>query len=139
MNRSQTTRSDQKLKRITDAVMAKPEPCSKPDAGSQMHVVWQWFRSWEKAQRTIFLEKLVPRVTPHKLFAMTERMGVQSVAAPTSWEHCLTFEQQVAFFHGCLDGWSADEANTFLQGLEEMDELAVNEFYAKVASTVQEP
>lgn len=104
-----------------------------------MQVVWQWYRSWDRAQRTTFLEKLVPRVTPHKLFALTERMAMQATVAPVSWERCLTFEQQLAYFHGCLDGWSADEANTFLQGLEEIDEPAMNEFYAKIASTVQEP
>lgn len=105
---------------------------------SEMKIFWQSFHRWDAVQRRAFLERLVPKVTPHKLFAMTARL-LSSAAAPERWEDCKTFEEQVAYFHCCLDRWTADEANAFLRGLEEIDERAMNEFYTKVASTVQEP
>lgn len=107
---------------------------------TEMKISWQWFQSWSTIQRRQFLDKLVLKVTPHKLFALAEGLVLSSQTSPPErWQDCRTFEEQVAYFNKCLKRWTAEEANRFLNGLEEIDESAMNEFYVKVASTVQEP
>jgi len=106
---------------------------------TEMEFCWQWFRSWSAVQRRIFLDKLVSKATPHKLFALAEGLMSQRTSPPENWQDCRTFEEQVAYCNFCLSRWTAEEANQFLNGLEEIDESAVNDFYAKVASTVHEP
>ena len=113
----------------------------KETSTTEMDIFWQWFQSWPTMQRRQFLDKLVPKVTPHKLFALAEGLVLSSQTSPPPerWQDCGTFEEQVAYFNRHLDRWTAEEANRFLNGLEEIDESAMNEFYVKVASTVQEP
>ena len=105
---------------------------------AEMQTFLKWFQEWDTTKRREFLEKLLPKVTPHKLFAMTA--GLMSTHThPTQAQNCITFEDKVAYIHSSSDKWSADEGNQFLCGLEEIDESIMNEFYAMVASTVQEP
>lgn len=105
----------------------------------EMQVFWQWFRGWDAEERRIFLEKLLPKVTPNKLFAMVELAGIHSTRPPESLRDCRTFGDRLKYFHSRLDHWSAEEANGFLSGLEEIDESVMGEFYAKIASTAKEP
>ena len=105
----------------------------------EMQIFWQWFRGWDAEERRIFLERLVPKVTPNKLFAMVELAHIHSTSPPENLRDCKTFGDQLKYFHSCLDQWSAEEANGFLSGLEEIDESAMGEFYARIASTVEEP
>ena len=105
----------------------------------EMQMFWHWFHEWDAEKRRIFLEKLVPKITPNKLFAMAELMGFHSTNPPEKSSDCKTFGDQLMYFHSRLDQWTAEEANGFLGGLEVIDESAMDEFYAKVASTVEEP
>ena len=105
----------------------------------EMQLFWHWFRGWDTERRRIFLEKLVPKVTPNKLFAMAESIGIHSVCPPENLRDCKTFGDRLKYFHSRLDQWTAEEANGFLNGLEEIDESVMGEFYAKIASTVEEP
>ena len=115
---------------------------SKTSVREEMECCWMWFQQWSEAERKTFFEKLAPRVTPHKLFALTERMSISSL--PTAGDvrfkasECRSFEDQIAFFHLCLDQWTADEANTFVNGLEEIDYLSVMFLYDLIAESVNQ-
>ena len=105
---------------------------------AEMQTFLKWFQDWDTAKRREFLEKLLPKLTPHKLFAMTAEL-MSPRTHPAQAENCRTFEEQVAYLISHSDKWTADEGNQFLSGLEEIDESIMNEFYLMVASTVQEP
>lgn len=106
----------------------------------EKEVFWQWFRLWSEAERRVFLEKLLPRITPNKLFALTENLlSSQVVKPPSSWRECRTFAEQTAYILSCLDRWSPEEGNQFLDYLEEIDYGVMSEFYDKIAAAVRGP
>ena len=113
------------------------EGCSKQE---EMEIFWQWFRLWSETERRVFLEKLLPRITPNKLFALTEDlMSSQAAKPPASWRECRVFAEQTAYILSCLDQWSPEEGNLFLDYLEEIDYGVMSEFYDKIAAAVKEP
>ena len=115
------------------------EGSTKTSTEEEMQIFWEWFKQWGEAERRLFLEKLLPKITPHKLFAMTENMLSGQKSAPSSWRECGTFEEQLLYFHTCLDRWTAEEGNRFLDHLEEIDYGVMSEFYDKIAAAVKEP
>lgn len=123
-----------------------PEICkgcySKTSVREEMEQCWSWFQQWSDHERKTFFEKLAPRVTPHKLFAMTERMSLSSMPTSSDTQYkasdCRSFEDQIAFFHLCLHQWTADEGNAFVNRLEEIDYLSVMYLYDLIAESVKE-
>ena len=103
-----------------------------------MEVCWKWFREWTQEQRIAFLQRLLPKVVPHKLFSKLAEANLQQTAC-VDWSDCRTFEQQLVYIDLCLKQWTVDEANKFVSGLEEIDELAIARFYDMIASTVGDP
>ena len=99
-----------------------------------------WFSSWTREQRRTFLEKVVPLITPNKLFALMDSVRLESrrftSRSVTDYSRC--FEEQVQLVLAHLKAWSSDEANAFLTALEEVDYAVLCEFYDKVASTAGE-
>ena len=113
------------------------------EASVQMRVVWKWFEEWDTAQRREFLERLVPLVTPNKLFALAQKLAVSvvvdSATCSTIPNQCHSFQDKWAFFNRLLSKWTEKEANVFLNGLEDIDYTAMCRFYDHLASTAQEP
>lgn len=111
------------------------------DALAEMRVVWKWFEEWNTAQRRDFLERLVPLVTPHKLFALTQQLTVDVDAATCSTipSQYRSFQDRWTLFNRLLSKWTEKEANAFLNGLEDIDYAAMCRFYDLIASTAQEP
>ena len=106
------------------------------DANDQMRLICGWFSSWDERQRAIFLDKLVAKVTPDKLFALAQSIHLSNdEPKPTSPENCRSFEEQCKYFHRCFYNWSAEQSNSFLSELEAIDYAAICTFYDKVAST----
>ena len=101
----------------------------------QVRLFCAWFSSWEPAQRAIFLDQLVAKVTPEKLFALTQAINLSNNAEPVAPEECRHFDEQCKYFHRCFSGWSVEQGNCFLSELEAIDYAAVCIFYDKVAST----
>ena len=103
-----------------------------------MQIVWEWFEEWDADQRRQFLEKVVPLLTPHKLFALTQHLTVTPgpLSAPLQ---CQSFQEKFAYFQQVLAKWTTNEANAFLSSLEDIDYPAMCHFYDLVASTAQEP
>lgn len=99
-----------------------------------------WFSSWTREQRRTFLEKVVPLITPNKLFALMDSVRLESrrftSRSVTDYGRC--FEEQVQLVLAHLKAWNSDEANAFLTALEEVDYAVLCEFYDKVASTAGE-
>ena len=102
----------------------------------------EWFTSWDSSQRRLFLESVLPKVVPHKLFAQTSRMNLNeeesSQRHPSEPSNCTTFQQQLLFCHKCLEKWAADSANHFMTLLEDIDRSALYSFYDMIASTAGE-
>ena len=109
------------------------------DALVEMRVVWKWFVEWDTAQRREFLERLVPLVTPNKLFALTQRLTVDATTCSTIPSQYRSFQDRWTMFNGFLSRWTEKEANAFLNGLEDIDYAAMCRFYDLIASTAQEP
>ena len=105
------------------------------DVESQMQLFCTWFSSWDAVQRATFLDQLVAKVTPEKLFALTEAIHLSNDAELVSPEVCKHFDEQLKYFHRCFSGWSVEQSNGFLSELEAIDYAAVCIFYDKVAST----
>ena len=105
----------------------------------KMEIFWQWFREWGESERRVFLETLLPKITPNKLFALTETLMSSKATPPANWRDCSTFTEQLAYFHACLDQWSPEEGNRFLDYLEEIDYTAMSNFYDKIAAAVKQP
>ena len=103
----------------------------------EMELLWTWFREWSTLKRRQFLDSIVPRVVPNKLFSQMTQLSI-SKEVNKQWDHCSTFDDQLAFAHQCLDRWTADQANYFTTALEDIDQSAVYEFYHKIAATVRE-
>ena len=113
---------------------------SERNDDEQVRIMWKWFKEWDSHQRKLFLESLVPKVVPNKLFSQLSRLNMKSSSQNTSMNvyECQTFENQLRFIHSCLDNWTADKANDFVTGLEEIDRTAVYTFYDMIAATVGE-
>ena len=105
----------------------------------EMQLFWTWFQILNSGQRRAFLDRLVSVAVPNKLFARVEQTLTGSHRLPDTWEHCRSFEEQAAFCRARVQGWSAAQANAFVNALEGIDQAAVYEFYDKIASTVGEP
>lgn len=106
-----------------------------------MSFMIQWFTIWTNNQRMTFLESVVPKVVPHKLFAMASRLTLQQSQTddyPSNPLECNCFEQQLKFCHLCLDRWTADDCNHFMNLLEDVDRPALYRFYDMIAATVGE-
>ena len=111
---------------------------SVPSNGPTVFV--SWFSSCTREQRRIFLEKVVPLVAPHKLFALMDsvRLGSRRFTSQSLTDSGCCFEEQVKIVLEYLKACTADEANAFLVALEEVDYAVLCEFYDKVASTAGE-
>lgn len=103
--------------------------------GEQMQLFNEWFSSWDAGQRAMFLDQLVARVTPEKLFALTQAIDLSNTAEPVSSENCINFDVQCKYFYRCFSVWTTEQKNHFLSELEVIDYAAVCTFYDKVAST----
>lgn len=102
----------------------------------QMQLFCVWFSSWGPDQRAVFLDQLVAKVTPEKLFALTQAINLSNTAEPVPPDSCKNFDEQCKYFYSCFSRWSAEQSNRFLTELESIDYAAVCLFYDKVASTV---
>ena len=106
------------------------------DVNEQMRIICGWFSSWDDSQRAIFLDQLVAKVTPEKLFALAQGIHLSNDnPTPISPEDCVSFDEKCQYFHRCFLGWSAEQSNTFLSELEAIDYPAICTFYDKVANT----
>ena len=106
----------------------------------EIRLFCSWFQTLNPAERSWFLDRLLPLATPNKLFARLERSslgGARSVL-PTTWEDC-DFQQQALFCVARVGSWSAGRANSFINSLENIDQEAVYEFYKKIVSANREP
>ena len=101
----------------------------------EMRLFCAWFASWTSDQRALFLDRLVARVTPEKLFALTQAIDLSGTDEPALPESCKTFDEQLKYFYRRFSGWSAEQGNRFLSELEAIDYAAVCTFYDKVADT----
>lgn len=101
----------------------------------QMRLFRVWFSSWDAGQRMIFLDQLVAKVTPEKLFALTQAIELSNTVEPVSPQNCINFDDQCKYFYRCFSHWSAEQSNYFLNELENIDYVALCRFYDKVAST----
>jgi len=101
----------------------------------QMRLFCDWFSSWDAVQRTVFLDRLVARVTPEKLFALTQAISFSEAVQQVTPEDCKNFDEQCRYCYHCLSGWSAEQSNNFLSKLEAIDYAAICTFYDKIAST----
>ena len=82
----------------------------------------------------MFLDQLVARVTPEKLFALTQAIDLNTVE-PISPENCIDFNEQCKYIYRRISTWSVEQSNLFLSELENIDYSALCAFYDKVAST----
>ena len=101
----------------------------------QMRLFCAWFTSWDAGQRAVFLDQLVAKVTPEKLFALTQAIDLSNTVGPVSPDGCTSFDEQCKYFNRCFSGWSAEQSNRFLNELESIDYAAVCKFYDNVAGT----
>ena len=101
----------------------------------QTQLFCTWFSSWDGNQRAMFLDQLVARVTPEKLFAMTQAIDLSNVAEITSPGNCCDFNEQCKHIYRCVSAWSVEQSNRLLSELENIDYAALCIFYDKVAST----
>jgi len=104
---------------------------------SQVRLICSWFSSWDAAKRARFLDRLVAKVTPEKLFALTQSVSLSEREQIAS-ESSITFHDQVKYFEHCFARWSTDQRNYFVNMLENIDYNVVCAFYDKVASTAGE-
>ena len=104
------------------------------EVGSQVHLICSWFSSWDVTKRAHFLDRLVAKVTPDKLFALTQSVNLSESEQITA-DSCTTFNDQLKYFEYCFAGWSTEQRNYFVNILESIDYNVVCAFYDKVAST----
>ena len=117
--------------------MEAQDPTSS--VGFEMNNMVNWFEKWNSHQRRVFLESLLPKIVPEKLFARTSRLNLeQDQACPVSPELCVSFNQQLLYCHSCLDKWTADDSNQFINILEDVDRTALYLFYDMIAATAGE-
>ena len=117
--------------------MEAQDPTSS--VGFEMNNMVNWFEKWNSHQRRVFLESLLPKIVPEKLFAHTSRLNLeQDQACPVSPELCVSFNQQLLYCHNCLDKWTADDSNQFINILEDVDRTALYLFYDMIAATAGE-
>lgn len=106
----------------------------------ELQLFCEWFRRLSLTEKSWFLERLVPLVTPHKLFAQLERSSLGGAhTLPSSWEDCRDFQQRALFCAARVRSWSPSRANWFVNALEEIDQDAVYQFYSKISRAEQEP
>lgn len=116
-------------------------PFSSRPVAVDMDYMIQWFKNWTFPQRIAFLESVVSKVVPHKLFAMASRLSLQQQTEVPYLDNplqCNCFEEQLTFCHKCLDKWTADDCNHFLNILEDIDRIALYQFYDMIAATAGE-
>ena len=110
---------------------------------SEIQVFCSWFMTLTSAEKNLFLDKLVPLATPHKLFAQLERSTLGSGGGarnlPSSWADCKDFEQRARFCVARIQSWDAARTNSFINALEAIDQDAVYEFYDKIGVANSEP
>ncbi len=114
---------------------------------SDMNYMIGWFQTWTFSQRMIFLESLVAKIVPDKLFAQASRLNMGSPDSPQARQadnqghdpsQCKLFYEQLLYSQIRIDEWSADDSNRFLNMLEEIDRIALYRFYDMIAATVGE-
>ena len=108
------------------------------DRNTIMRTFWGWFQDWNAGERRSFLERLLPLMTPNKLFALFENLGRPSHESFGPSE-AITFEQKVSIVMSRLRLESAEFGNAFLNGLEEIDYSLMCTFYDSIAATAGEP
>ena len=101
---------------------------------SEISLVTSWFSSWDVAKKEHFLDRLVAKVTPDKLFALTQFVTLSESERVVS-ESCTTFKDQVEYFDRYFANWSTEQRNYFVNKLESVDYNVMCAFYDKVAST----
>ena len=104
------------------------------DVESEVRLICGWFYSWNVEKRRQFLDRLVAKVTPDKLFALAQAVSL-SESEQISAEGCTTFSNQIKYFEHCFAGWSTEQRNYFVNLLENIDYNVVCAFYDKVACT----
>ena len=110
----------------------------------EIQLFCSWFGTLSSAEKSWFLDKLVPVATPHKLFVRLERTslglgGARDLLLPASWEGCRDFQQRALFCAARVQSWSAARGNLFVNALEEIDQDALYEFYGKISIADKEP
>ena len=108
--------------------------------GNDMKYMIDWFENWTASQRMMFLEPVVAKIVPDKLFARALRLTMNSSRDrfPNDPTQCKLFDEQLLYSLNCLDKWNADDSNRFLTLLEEIDRIALYHFYDMIAATVGE-
>ena len=114
----------------------------------EIWVFCSWFGTLSSAEKSWFLERLVPLATPHKLFARLELAALlgdgdrtlSTTPPAASWDDCRDFQQRALFCAARVRTWSVARANSLVNALEEIDQDAVYEFYRRIArSNAEEP
>ena len=122
-----------------EVTAAGVSPSSSASLAEQEFV--RWFTAWTKEQRRTFLERLLPLITPNKLFALMGSVELESSSGnfiPLSMTDCGSFEEQVHVVLAHVKTWTSYEANSFMSALEEVDYVLLCELYDKVAATAGE-
>ena len=106
---------------------------SSEDSGAdeQISAVLHWFVHWTSTNRDIFLDNLLCKAVPNKLFTIVEAMSSLGVNNQLqSMFHC-----QLRLFDNWFRGWTENQQNYFLQQLEHIDYPFVERLNKKVAET----
>ncbi|ETE64664.1 hypothetical protein L345_09569 [Ophiophagus hannah] len=126
-------RSDGTILDLSQNRMMEPLPLSYVTA-QEMRCLLHWLSSWTPAQRERFLQDLVDKAVPWKLFPLLESLSglrVESGKPPT------IYECQMRLWNQWFRSWSEAERNEFVRQMEEeMPDLA-GRFYREVAATAR--
>lgn len=108
--------------------------CSGAAAGvadEQISAVLYWFVHWTSEQRDSFLENLLCKAVPNKLFTVVEAMNKLAMSnSDQSMFNC-----QLRLFDGWFRGWRDDQRNYFLHQLEHIDAPFVERLNNRVTAT----
>uniref|UniRef100_A0A3Q3JNF2 Uncharacterized protein n=1 Tax=Monopterus albus TaxID=43700 RepID=A0A3Q3JNF2_MONAL len=97
----------------------------------EQRCVLSWFQGWTATQRERFLQDLLGKAVPGKVYTLLDSLSSLQVKdrLPN------IFECQLRLWTQWFESWGEDERNHFLHMLEEQDPTFVAHFYNSVAST----
>jgi hypothetical protein len=115
--------------RISEVMASSITVCGAAD--EQMSAVLYWFVHWTSDQRDSFLQNLLCKAVPNKLFTIVEAMN--SLAVNSSEQSM--FNCQLRLFDNWFRDWTDDQRNYFLQQLEHVDALFVERLNDRIVAT----
>eukprot|EP00061_Rhincodon_typus_P000659 g12349.t1 len=107
------------------------EPVAPSLPAQEIRCVLHWFSGWSSCQRRTFVAELVKRAVPAKVCCLLEGFGGLALSdRPPSLFQC-----QLRLWARWFDGWTEDQRNELLAGLEELAPEYADRFYQELAST----